>query len=103
MRQEKTDSVVKTNLSVPQWADTSYGLLSFPGLAASLHKQTYVPSLYTHTYKHTYNQGRSGAGVRISPNYSNYLSSKHSLPQLPPGIQKEAECVEVRRREEGEV
>lgn len=22
MRQEKTDSIVKTNLSVPQWADT---------------------------------------------------------------------------------
>lgn len=54
----------------------------------------------THAQPHTHILGLSGARVRLSPNYSNYLSSKHSLPQLPPGIQTEAECVELRMRGE---
>lgn len=51
---------------------------------------------YRHTRKTTHIFGLSRAGVRLSPNYSNYLSSKHSLPRMPPGIQREAGCVELR-------
>lgn len=53
------------------------------------------------TQPHTHILGLSRARVRLSLNYSNYLSSKHSLPWLPPGIQREAVCVELRMRGEG--
>lgn len=42
----------------------------------------------THKHTHIYILDLSRARVRLSPNYSNYLSSKHSLPWLPPEIQR---------------
>lgn len=54
--------------------------------------------MHTCVYTHTHILGLGRARVRLSPNYSNYLSSKHSLPWLPPGIQGEAKCVELKMR-----
>lgn len=42
--------------------------------------QSSQTGIYTHAQPHTHILGLSRAGVRLSPNYSNYLSSKHSLP-----------------------
>lgn len=46
------------------------------------HCQSSQTAVYTHTHAqpHTHILGLSRTRVRLSPNYSNYLSSKHSLP-----------------------
>lgn len=48
--------------------------------------------IYTQVHTDTHILGLSRARVRLSPNYSNYLSSKHSLPWLPPGIHTGCMC-----------
>lgn len=65
------------------------------------HCQSSQAITHTHTHcrhTHSHTVGLSRPRVRLTPNYSIYLSSKHRLHCQPPGTRAEGECVELRRR-----